>query len=97
MTALHPRILDRNGTIHATEWVAALDQKHPVGGCGCGGYLFPTPTHTAGRVVWYTARCGTCGHETTAPNGHTVPGTATRSHMRAGAWDARCTALSGRT
>lgn len=93
MTALYPRILDHNGTIKATEWASALDGKAPVGGCGCGGYLFPTPTHTTGRVVWYTARCGSCTHETIAPNGHTVPKTGARSRMPAGAWDARCTAL----
>jgi hypothetical protein len=93
MTALYPRILDHNGTIQATEWARNVTDKAPVGGCACGGYLFPTPPMPAGKVVWYTARCGTCTHEVTAPNGHTVPKTATRSRMPAGAWDARCTAL----
>lgn len=73
MTALHPRILDRNGVIIPTEWANNLTNRTAVGSCPCGAYLWSTPTTTTGTITWYTARCDTCGHEITAPNGHTLP------------------------
>lgn len=93
---LYRRLLDDDGFISAGEWARHVADRVTVGVCECGGAYSGRPAERIGARTWYAAMCMTCGHEMTAPDGRTLPGSSARGGMRSGGWQARERALSGK-
>lgn len=90
---LFRRVLDDDGFISGVEWMRHVSEWLSVGECECGGMYAGRVPERIGSRTWYAASCGSCGHEMTAPDGRTLPGSSARGGMRSGGWQARERAL----
>lgn len=83
------RLVDGDGFIMGPAWNREAEPGNVVGSCrqpNCGGVMVGVPTHIAGAITWYGARCLDCGSEIASPSGRTLPGSARHWEMPEGAW-----------
>lgn len=87
------RLVDRSGMyLNPAAWQRAHEGREIVGACrnsGCEGKLHTVPTHRAGSITWYGAKCDTCEGETASPNGRILARSARHHEMPDGWWERR--------